>query len=94
MNDYLVKSAPTHIRQLETDVGVSGVKPYMIELTNEAGHIRRLEELESEIIRLAVTRYGGHLSETARRLGLGRSTLYRKLKEYRQDTILPSSAEG
>lgn len=93
MNDYLVKSTPTHSK-IELDGGVSGVKPYMIEVINEAGHIRRLEELESEIIRLAVTRYGGHLSETARRLGLGRSTLYRKLKEYRQDSLLPSSAES
>ena len=43
--------------------------------------MRRLEDIESEMIRLAITRYDGHMSEVARRLGIGRSTLYRKLKE-------------
>ena len=43
--------------------------------------MRKLEELESEIIRMAISRYDGHMSEVARRLGIGRSTLYRKLKE-------------
>jgi DNA-binding NtrC family response regulator len=38
--------------------------------------------MESEIIRLAIGRYEGHMSEVARRLGIGRSTLYRKLKEF------------
>ena len=46
------------------------------------GHIRKFEELESEIIRMAISRYDGHMSEVARRLGIGRSTLYRKLKEF------------
>ena len=31
---------------------------------------------------MAIARYNGHMSEVARRLGIGRSTLYRKLKEY------------
>jgi DNA-binding NtrC family response regulator len=43
--------------------------------------MRKLEELETEIIRLAIGRYEGRMSEVARRLGIGRSTLYRKLKE-------------
>jgi len=30
---------------------------------------------------MAIARYDGHMSEVARRLGIGRSTLYRKLKE-------------
>jgi DNA-binding NtrC family response regulator len=38
--------------------------------------------MESEIIRMAISRYDGHMSEVARRLGIGRSTLYRKLKEF------------
>ena len=43
--------------------------------------MRRLEDIEAEIIKLAIGRYEGHMSEVARRLGIGRSTLYRKLKE-------------
>jgi len=55
--------------------------PYAISATGIDGHMRRLEDLEGEIIRLAIGRYEGRMSEVARRLGIGRSTLYRKLKE-------------
>jgi DNA-binding NtrC family response regulator len=56
--------------------------PYALPVTDAAGHIRKFESLESEIIRMAISRYDGHMSEVARRLGIGRSTLYRKLKEF------------
>ena len=49
-------------------------------LTN-AGDVRPLEELESEIIRFAISHYRGQMSEVARRLKIGRSTLYRKIDE-------------
>jgi DNA-binding NtrC family response regulator len=45
------------------------------------GHLRRLEEIESDLIRLAIGHYRGKMTEVARRLGIGRSTLYRKLAE-------------
>ena len=56
--------------------------PYALSATDGSGHIRKFETLESEIIRMAISRYDGHMSEVARRLGIGRSTLYRKLKEF------------
>ncbi|MCG6204939.1 sigma-54 dependent transcriptional regulator [Rhodopseudomonas sp. HC1] len=43
--------------------------------------VRPLDELESEIIRFAISHYRGQMSEVARRLKIGRSTLYRKLDE-------------
>lgn len=46
------------------------------------GHVRTLAEIEEEMIRLAIDHYNGRMAEVARRLGIGRSTLYRKLKEY------------
>ncbi|MBV9045265.1 MAG: sigma-54-dependent Fis family transcriptional regulator [Alphaproteobacteria bacterium] len=55
--------------------------PYALSGTDANGHMRRLEDIESEVIRMAISRYDGHMSEVARRLGIGRSTLYRKLKE-------------
>jgi DNA-binding NtrC family response regulator len=55
---------------------------YALSATDSAGHIRKFEEMESDIIRMAIARYDGHMSEVARRLGIGRSTLYRKLKEF------------
>jgi len=56
--------------------------PYALSMTDATGHIRKFEEMESEIIETAIARYEGHMSEVARRLGIGRSTLYRKLKEF------------
>ncbi len=44
-------------------------------------HVRTLSEIEADVIRLAIGHYRGRMSEVARRLGIGRSTLYRKLGE-------------
>jgi DNA-binding NtrC family response regulator len=49
-------------------------------LLDAAGEVRPLEELEAELIRYAITHYRGQMSEVARRLQIGRSTLYRKLE--------------
>ena len=49
---------------------------------DEAGEIRTLEAIEADMIRLALGRYRGHMTEVARRLGIGRSTLYRKMQDY------------
>jgi DNA-binding NtrC family response regulator len=46
-----------------------------------SGEMRPLEEMETEIIRFAISHYRGQMSEVARRLKIGRSTLYRKLDE-------------
>ena len=43
------------------------------------GEVRPLDEIEAEVIRFAITHYRGQMSEVARRLRIGRSTLYRKL---------------
>jgi len=47
------------------------------------GQIRRLEDVEGDLIRTALRRYDGQMSEVARRLGIGRSTLYRKVRGLR-----------
>ena len=49
-------------------------------LLDSAGQIRPLQEMETELIRFAITHYRGQMSEVARRLRIGRSTLYRKLE--------------
>ena len=49
----------------------------------EDGHVKRLLEIEAEAISRALSMYRGRMSETARRLGIGRSTLYRKIDELR-----------
>lgn len=52
-----------------------------IQLYAEDGNLRPLEEIEADVIRLAIGHYRGRMTEVARRLGIGRSTLYRKLTE-------------
>jgi len=41
-----------------------------------------LEEVESLLIRKAIDRYGGNISQAAEALGLSRSALYRRLQKY------------
>jgi DNA-binding NtrC family response regulator len=57
--------------------------------------------MEAELIRFALAYYRGQMSEVARKLGIGRSTLYRKMKdlgvqepdqELVQDAAPPKSA--
>jgi DNA-binding NtrC family response regulator len=58
------------------------------------GSLRTLEEIEGDVIRLAVGLYRGRLTEVARRLGIGRSTLYRKLGELGIDHAGRSSEQS
>lgn len=53
------------------------------------GEVRPISEVEEELIRFALSFYRGQMSEVARRLGIGRSTLYRKLKDYEIDPDNP-----
>jgi len=50
--------------------------------TNTSGDVRKLADVEEELIRFALKFYRGQMSQVARKLGIGRSTLYRKLKDY------------
>ena len=93
----LSESHGTHVEPLVIAPGFHSTAPAMISgneipiaplptagmlamLTN-AGEIRPLEQMETEIIRFAISHYRGQMSEVARRLKIGRSTLYRKLDE-------------
>lgn len=54
----------------------------MISLINPDGNARKIEEIEQAMIQFAIRHYNGRMSEVARRLGIGRSTLYRKLGSF------------
>ena len=49
---------------------------------DQTGDGRALEEVEADMIRLAIGRYRGHMTEIAKQLGIGRSTLYRKMRDF------------
>jgi DNA-binding NtrC family response regulator len=55
--------------------------PHALPLIRESGEMLTLAELEERAIRFALVHYQGHMSAISRHLGIGRSTLYRKLKE-------------
>ena len=69
-------SAPTVQQLMDTLPTDSPVR-----ILDERGHLRTLEDIERDLIQLAIEIYAGHMSEVARRLGIGRSTLYRKVRE-------------
>ena len=50
-------------------------------LLGSAGDVRPLADIEAEVIRFAIAHYRGQMSEVARKLQIGRSTLYRKLDD-------------
>ena len=56
-----------------------------VEIMDDGGHLRSLEDIERDLIEFAIENYAGRMSEVARRLGVGRSTLYRKVREYDLD---------
>ena len=59
-----------------------------VRILDARGHLRTLEEIERDLIQLAIEIYAGHMSEVARRLGIGRSTLYRKVREQGLEDVI------
>ena len=72
----VVKSSNTKLETVTEGTGGIGVT-----LFEDDGNLRPLEEIEADVIRLAIGHYRGRMTEVARRLGIGRSTLYRKLSD-------------
>jgi DNA-binding NtrC family response regulator len=73
-------SAPTLVSGTDIPIAPSGGMASLALLTH-SGDVRPLDEMEAEIIRFAIAHYRGQMSEVARRLKIGRSTLYRKIDE-------------
>ncbi len=55
--------------------------PHVMRLIDDSGDVRKIDDIEAEAIRFAFAHYRGQMSQMARKLGIGRSTLYRKMKE-------------
>jgi DNA-binding NtrC family response regulator len=65
-------------------IGASEIRlpEFAIPLEDMDGQFRSLTDLEADIIAKALKKYNGKMTEVARRLGIGRSTLYRKVAEH------------
>ncbi|MGH6966639.1 MAG: sigma-54-dependent transcriptional regulator [Phenylobacterium sp.] len=89
-----VESLPTAIAIVPTGgeliAGMAQAAP--VRILDERGHLRTLEEIERDLIQLAIEIYAGHMSEVARRLGIGRSTLYRKVREQGLEDVVKGGA--
>ena len=64
----------------EPDGGTASIPLHSVPLTDPRGDVRPLEDIERDAIRFALAHYRGQMSEVARKLKIGRSTLYRKLE--------------
>ena len=64
-----------------TDIPIAPFPNGSLAMLTEAGEMRSLDDIENEVIRFAISHYRGQMSEVARRLKIGRSTLYRKLDD-------------
>ena len=51
-------------------------------LVGKDGEVIKLETAEKLLIEFAIDRYDGKIAKIARQLGIGRSTLYRKMHQY------------
>jgi DNA-binding NtrC family response regulator len=65
-----------------------------LRLIDAQGEVRMLDDIEKEVIRFAIAHYHGQMSEVARRLRIGRSTLYRKLEALGIDGDTPTPSES
>ena len=57
-------------------------------LVDEQGKMRSLKSVQEEAIRFALDYSGGCMTRAAKSLGIGRSTLYRKIKEFEQKSYI------
>lgn len=64
-----------------------------ITLTDDDGHVRALADIEADVIAWALEHYQGRMTEVARRLKIGRSTLYRKVAEFHLETDFSNAEE-
>lgn len=80
VNDNFVGEARESLEAAARETG-------LLPVVSEDGHVKRLADVEAEMIKMALARYDGRMSEVARRLGIGRSTLYRKVADLGLDQV-------
>ena len=70
---------------LDTNANYTGnIVPFPSQ-AQPTGKVSRINDLEAQAIEQAIHAYRGNLTEAAKALGIGRATLYRKVKLYNID---------
>ncbi len=77
--------ADASVPEAEPSAFADVVEESGVDILDAGGHLRSLEHIERDLIAFAIETYSGRMAEVARRLGVGRSTLYRKVREYELD---------
>ena len=90
--EYVPQAAPATQTDANASAAPAGEQP--VRILDSRGHLRTLEEIERDLIQLAIEVYAGHMSEVARRLGIGRSTLYRKVREQGLDGLVKGAEDS
>ncbi|WP_369058545.1 sigma-54 dependent transcriptional regulator [Caulobacter sp. 73W] len=86
------EAAPAQVPSILAEAIASApVGEQPVRILDGRGHLRTLEEIERDLIQHAIEVYAGHMSEVARRLGIGRSTLYRKVREQGLEELVKAS---
>ena len=89
------QASATNVPSLAAGVGAEGgakVLPFPGSFggaPNQKSSVATINQLESVAIENAIQAFKGNLTEAAKALGIGRATLYRKVKQYNID---PTSA--
>ncbi|RXF73279.1 sigma-54-dependent transcriptional regulator [Hansschlegelia zhihuaiae] len=79
--DAVEEETRSFVRDLEEPELETKLDAPALPLFASDGRLRPLDELERDAIRYAIRHLDGQMTEVARRLGIGRSTLYRRLKD-------------
>ncbi|AVX03288.1 transcriptional regulatory protein GlrR [Maritalea myrionectae] len=88
------QAAPAHIDAATPQVMPLKPKaqPTKDRFLSDDGRVNNLAQVEKDLIEFALKKHSGKMSAVARALGIGRSTLYRKLKEYGLETDQSNAA--
>jgi DNA-binding NtrC family response regulator len=83
VSQSVVPLAPVHIDAAPARLRPEPVVPSVRDrFLDDSGELQALGDIERAAIEFAIAHHGGRMSRVARALGIGRSTLYRKLHEY------------
>lgn len=102
MSASYIPSTPTHIDDVLSETATIGQFAQSEDVGEKAeaqdrfydseGTILSLANVEKNLIVAALDHHKGHMTDVSKALGIGRSTLYRKLREYDLDGVISAAA--